>query len=179
MQEQISLLMDGEDFDVNVVAELIKNKAMQQRWHQYQLIRDAMRGSLHPATINMDIAERIEKEIQTIKIEVPSKGILMKAKHVWQNMTSKDARSSNWFMPMGQLGVAACVALVVVFGVQNFNNTEFEEIKPALNPSPIGVNVQPVGYDSFNQANEAKQKENDKLHLLLQDYERQRRMYLE
>lgn len=177
-KETLSLFIDGEEINESILDELSTNKALQQDWHNYHLIREALRGSLHDATINLDIAARIEAAIENDPVYVHH-GLSSYWHRLRQQISSKKWLPS--FSPIAQFGVAACTALFVIVGVQQLNSSPDDDAIPALNTVPIGITPAPAGYsaDYFKQSNEFEKEEKSKILLMLRDYEQHRRTYIE
>lgn len=179
-KETLSLLLDGENIDDDIIDALSNDRALQEDWHQYHLIRETLRGSLHETTLNLDIADRIALAIEA-EPNVASQPTdkFARFKGWWQSQPWKNWTPS--FSPVVQLGVAACTALMVIVGVQQFNQVPEEDNLPALNTVPIGITPAPAGYsaDYFKQSSDLEQAEKNKILIMLRDYEQHRRTYVE
>lgn len=63
-KEKLSALMDGETLDSELLGILSKDKALQQSWQSYHLIRDTLRGDVGNV-LHLDIASRVAKRSRT------------------------------------------------------------------------------------------------------------------
>ncbi|QIQ21791.1 RseA family anti-sigma factor [Zophobihabitans entericus] len=183
MQKQtLSSLMDGElvdNIDLSAITEEV-----QQDWHRYHIIRESMRGSVHSQCVNLDMTSQIasiiaNETIEPVMNDQPdlSKQAPVKVKNLfWSKVIDVTSR-------IGQVGLAACVTLAIIAGVQLYSNDQGAGDVPVINTVPIGVQVSPVGGtlsqdNSKYQINESTidKQESEKIHLLLQDYELQKRL---
>lgn len=187
-KEQLSALMDGEILDNVLVAELSESTDLQKSWETWHLIRDTMRGDTGNVVhfdISTRIAAAIEKEpkqrVATLITEsqpVPSQWEKMP---FWHKMRP-------WAAQLAQVGVAACVSLAVIVGVQHYNqpadsvNNGVSE-SPAFNTLPMMGKASPVSLgvpsDVFNtnSSNQQVQEQRRRVNAMLQDYELQRRLH--
>ena len=79
---------------------------------------------------------------------------------------------------VSQVGLAACVTLAIIAGVQ-YHQGQSDEVSgaPTLNTIPMGVNVAPVGgIQQHNDQQLLEKRQYDKIRLLVQDYELQKRL---
>ena len=91
-----------------------------------------------------------------------------------------------WLSNLTQVGVAACVSLVVILGVQQYSSSETSNVAsdsdqlPVLQTIPFAGSAEPVSLtrDSVNtQSNEAKvMEQHRRVNALMQDYELQLRL---
>lgn len=177
-QAQISSLMDGElTADIESLS-FSENEDIQKCIHRYHVVRDVMRGTLHPCSLNLDIVNQVAKAIDN---EQPFTNVHSLPKH---NLITK---ASFWFKAkeviskVGQVGLAACVTLVIIAGVQYHNEDAKDSgTFPVLNTMPIGVNVTPVG--GINRAStpivtqeNLDEAQYEKIRQLIQNYELQKR----
>lgn len=186
-KEKLSSFMDGElEQDDELISSLLSDKDMQDCWHRYHLARDAVHHSLYEQTINLDLCEKIAFAIADEKIEpvyqnqpTPSEIKVSEAKNLfWPKLKEFSAR-------VVQVGLAACVTLSIIAGVQYYasENQSQTEI-PAFNTRPIGVGISPVGGmnsvvespDYIMNGNKLSQEQYEKISILLQDYELQKRL---
>ncbi len=82
------------------------------------------------------------------------------------------------------MGVAACVSLAVIVGVQHYNGqseTSQQPETPVFNTLPMMGKASPVssGVPSEATANNGQQQQRRRINAMLQDYELQRRLHSE
>lgn len=184
-KEQLSALMDGESVDNQLLAELSQDASLQKNWESYHLIRDTLRGDV-PQQLNFDISARvmaaIEQEpaqrITHLIVEEQPKPAEAAAMPFW-------GRVRPWAAQITQVGLAACVSLAVIVGVQQYNKPAVQQSAdtPAFNTLPIMGQASPVslGVPTDNaisgSANQQVQDQRRRVNALLQDYELQRRLH--
>ena len=179
-KEQLSLLMDGEITDDNFIDEVLRDKNLQSCWHRYHIVRDAMRGKLHNSLLTLDIANQVAKALANedtyhqLEEQPNPNEVLVPQKHnlFWIRVKEVMAKVS-------QVGLAACVTLGIIAGVQYYQGQTEDSngVPPTLNTTPIGVNLAPVGGISQQDDQQILEKRQyDKIKLLLQDYELQKRL---
>ncbi|WP_160430156.1 RseA family anti-sigma factor [Gilliamella sp. Pas-s25] len=178
-KEQLSLLMDGEFTNDHIVDEMSHDESLQSYWHRYHIVRDTMRGQLHSSSLTLDISNQIAQAIATEDLynqlaDQPNinTATLPKAENlIWIHV-------KDFFAKASQVGLAACVTLGIIAGVQyHQGQTDNTSISPTLNTVPVGVNVAPVG--GIHQQNDQQlleKRQYDKIRLLVQDYELQKRL---
>lgn len=178
-KEQLSLLMDGESIDNRFIDEVSKDECLQSCWHRYHLVREAMRSDLHSCSLTMDISKQVAQVIASDNLynelteqpNIHNVAIPKKENLIW--IRFKDALAK-----VSQVGLAACVTLAIIAGVQyQQSQTENKDGAPMFNTVPVGVNVAPVG--GFQQQNDQQlldKRQYDKIRLLVQDYELQKRL---
>ncbi|OCG37050.1 RseA family anti-sigma factor [Gilliamella sp. Gris1-4] len=184
-KEQLSLLMDGEFTNDHIVDEVLNDESLQSCWHRYHIIRDTMRGELHSSSLNrssslnLDISSQIAQAIATedlynqpidqpnIDTTTPPKAENL----IWIHV-------KDFIGKVSQVGLAACVTLGIIAGVQyNQGQTDSTSASSTLNTVPVGVSVAPVG--GIHQQNDQQlleKRQYDKIRLLVQDYELQKRL---
>ncbi|QKJ88264.1 Anti-sigma-E factor RseA [Paramixta manurensis] len=187
-KEQLSALMDGETLDSELLSALAKDATLQKRWESYHLIRDTLRGDVENV-VHFDIAARvaaaIEKEpvtrVTTLIPEAQPVPAQQAKMPFWQKMRP-------WAAQITQVGVAACVSLAVIVGVQQYNQPKDANDKseaPVFNTLPMMGKASPVSLgvpsDAFdtNNANQQVQMQRRRVNAMLQDYELQRRLHAE
>lgn len=103
------------------------------------------------------------------------------APHQWQKVRP-------WAAQLTQMGVAACVSLAVIVGVQHYNGqseTSQQPETPVFNTLPMMGKASPVslGVPSEATANNGQQQQvqeqRRRINAMLQDYELQRRLHSE
>ncbi|CAI1083691.1 MULTISPECIES: anti-sigma-E factor RseA [Serratia] len=186
-KEKLSALMDGESLDNELLSSLSKDRALQQSWQSYHLIRDTLRGDIGQV-MHFDIADRVaaalEKEpARLVPSAVPES---QPQPHTWQKMPFWD-KVRPWASQITQIGMAACVSLAVIVGVQQYNQPAAQSgaaESPAFNTLPIMGQASPVSLgvpaDSFSTGSgqqQQVQEQRKRINAMLQDYELQRRLH--
>jgi len=187
-KEKLSALMDGETLDNELLASLSKDADLQQSWESYHLIRDALRGDIGEV-LHFDISARVAAAIEnepTRKVtplipEAQPEPSRYEKMPFWR-------RGGSWAAQLTQVGVAACVSLAVIVGVQHYNSsptgsaTEASD-SPAFNTlpmmgkaSPVSLGVPSEAFDT-NSSNQQVQEQRRRVNAMLQDYELQRRLH--
>ncbi|OTP91474.1 hypothetical protein B6D12_03660 [Gilliamella apicola] len=178
-KQQLSSLMDGELKDDYFIDAVSKDEDLQSCWHRYHVVRSAMRGELHSSTLTLDISKQVAQAIadENLYFEMadqptPHEVTIPKAENLfWDRIKDAVAKVS-------QVGLAACVTLAIIAGVQ-YQQGQSNNINgaPTLNTLPVGVNVAPVGgIQQHNDQQLLEKRQYDKIRLLVQDYELQKRL---
>ncbi|CAI2485840.1 Sigma-E factor negative regulatory protein [Serratia ficaria] len=185
-KEKLSALMDGESFDSELMSSLSQDRTLQQSWQSYHLIRDTLRGDIGQV-MHLDIADRVaaalEKEpARLVPSAVPES---QPQPHTWQKMPFWD-KVRPWASQITQIGMAACVSLAVIVGVQHYNQPTTQQgaaESPAFMTLPIMGQASPVSLgvpaDSFSTGSgqqQQVQEQRKRINAMLQDYELQRRL---
>lgn len=187
-KEKLSAFMDGETFDNELVGALSKDKELQKSWESYHLIRDTLRGDVGEV-LHFDISARVAAALEN---EPPRSVITLIPEAQpepsrWQKMPFW-RRGGAWTAQLAQIGVAACVSLAVIIGVQHYNGaasgsaTQTSDA-PAFNTLPMMGKASPVSLgvpsDAFdtNSSNQQVQEQRRRVNAMLQDYELQRRLH--
>lgn len=149
-KEQLSALMDGETLDSELLNELAHNPEMQKTWESYHLIRDSMRGDT-PEVLHFDISSRVMAAIEEEPVRQPATLIpeAQPAPHQWQKMPFWQ-KVRPWAAQLTQMGVAACVSLAVIVGVQHYNGqseTSQQPETPVFNTLPMMGKASPVSLE--------------------------------
>jgi sigma-E factor negative regulatory protein RseA len=142
--ENLSALVDGENSDSTSssshVLDAVKNDAeLQLKWKSYHLIRDGLRQEL-PTTINFDIADKVALALE-------SEPAILAPKKTWRDLPLVGS-----VVPFakqgGQMAIAASVAVAMIIGVQQFNQTDVNQPFNAAPPIPgIQGGLSPVSFD--------------------------------
>ena len=178
-KQQLSSLMDGELKDDYFIDAVSKDEDLQSCWHRYHVVRSAMRGELHSSTLTLGISKQVAQAIadENLYFEMadqptPHEVTIPKAENLfWDRVKDAVAKVS-------QVGLAACVTLAIIAGVQ-YQQGQSNNINgaPTLNTLPVGVNVAPVGgIQQHNDQQLLEKRQYDKIRLLVQDYELQKRL---
>lgn len=203
-KEKLSSLMDGELVNSSpIVNEDLKGEFVTERfidlinedddlqacWHRYHIARDAMHGQLHDSAINLLIANAVANAIaddNRYELSIQPKQADVIIPNVEQVKTAFINQNSLWnkikdsVVKMSQVGLAACVTLVIIAGVQYYQNESTPNNISMLNTVPVGVSLAPVGGITEEPKLEDQQlfekRQYDKIRLLVQDYELQKRL---
>ena len=186
-KEKLSALMDGETLDNELFSALSKDAELQKSWESYHLIRDTMRGDVGDVLhfdISARVAAAIEKEplrkITTLIPEAQPEPSRWEKMPFWHKMRP-------WAAQLTQVGVAACVSLAVIVGVQHYNQPGNSSVESSDSPvfntlpmmgkaSPVSLGVPSDAFDT-NSANQQVQDQRRRVNAMLQDYELQRRLH--
>ncbi|WON75915.1 anti-sigma-E factor RseA [Serratia sp. UGAL515B_01] len=190
-KEKLSALMDGEMLDKELLGSLCRDRALQKSWQGYHLIRDTLRGDIGQV-MHLDIADRVaaalEKEpARLVPLEVSES---QPHPHTWEKLPFWH-KVRPWASQITQVGIAACVSLAVIVGVQHYNQPDVSPgniESPVFNTLPIMGQASPVSLgvpaDSFSTGTgsgqrQQVQEQRKRINAMLQDYELQRRLHSE
>jgi len=189
-KQQLSALMDGEESEQALLKSLADEQENLRAWRSYHLIGDTLRGE-HSATGQWDIASRVALALEN---EAPHQANETEAPATADNVTvlleaqprPKRARAQMplWLSSLTQVGIAACVSLLVVFSVQHYSGNSATPSSsgdvPVLQTIPLAGSAEPVSLTRESvdpQSEEAKKMEQRRhLNALMQDYELQLRL---
>ncbi|CAI6184963.1 Anti-sigma-E factor RseA [Escherichia coli] len=169
-KEQLSALMDGETLDSELLNELAHNPEMQKTWESYHLIRDSMRGDT-PEVLHFDISSRVMAAIEEEPVRQPATLIpeAQPAPHQWQKMPFWQ-KVRPWAAQLTHMGVAACVSLAVIVGVQHYNGqseTSQQPETPVFNTLPIDKAEMKPGSTGSDQALSTAQEQRRRINAML------------
>jgi sigma-E factor negative regulatory protein RseA len=142
--ENLSALIDGENsqFDLpgNDVITAVKNdQELLQKWHSYHVIRYGLRKEL-PMQMQFDIAANVALALE-------SEPAILAPKKTWRDVPL--VSSVIPFVKQGsQMAIAASVAVAMIIGVQQFNQSDADE--PFNSAAPIlGIpgGLSPVSFE--------------------------------
>ena len=186
-KQQISALMDGELVDQSLITDIENDIEAQQSWSRYHLIGDTLRGDVAQNTSGWDIASQIAMALEAEPVYSKQNGTLAQVVPLMESQPNpQKARSKMpaWLSNVTQIGIAACVSLVVVLGVQQYSGgngavSESDQL-PVLQTIPFSGSAEPVSLTSESvrtQSTEAKEMEQHRrINALMQDYELQLRL---
>ncbi|MCF7353930.1 RseA family anti-sigma factor [Vibrio sp. CK2-1] len=190
-KQQISALMDGELIDQSLISEIEQDDESLQSWSRYHLIGDTLRGET-PSNPSWDIASKVALalEDEPAHNSLSSRNDLSSSKvtpilEAQPKPEKARARMPAWLSNLTQVGVAACVSLVVILGVQQYSGSDANVASdsdqlPVLQTIPFAGSAEPVSLtrDSVrSQSSEAKAMEQHRrANELMQDYELQLRL---
>ncbi|ARU94955.1 anti-sigma-E factor RseA [Tatumella citrea] len=188
-KEQLSALMDGEILDQSLLSSLAKDPELQQSWTSYHLIRDTLRGDVG-TVVHFDISARVAEAIaqEPARNVTPFIPEAQPEPSRWSKMPFF-GKKRPWAAQLAQVGVAACVSLAVIVGVQHYGNSPTgsgnvadTSDTPAFNTLPMMGKASPVSLgvpsDIFDAGNATQQvqEQRRRVNAMLQDYELQRRL---
>jgi sigma-E factor negative regulatory protein RseA len=188
-KEKLSALMDGELLDNELLNELSRSPEMQETWASYHLIRDSLRGDTGDV-LHFDISSRVMAAIESepARLSTPLIPEAQPAPHQWQKMPFWQ-KVRPWASSLTQMGVAACVSLAVIVGVQHYNGqseSSQQPEAPVFNTLPMMGKASPVSLGVPSEATTARtgqqqqvQEQRRRINAMLQDYELQRRLHSE
>lgn len=186
-KQQISALMDGELVDQSLITDIENDIEAQQSWSRYHLIGDTLRGDVAQNTSGWDIASQVAMALEAEPVYFKQNGKLAQVVPLMESQPNpQKARSKMpaWLSNVTQIGIAACVSLVVVLGVQQYSGgngavSESDQL-PVLQTIPFSGSAEPVSLTSESvrtQSTEAKEMEQHRrINALMQDYELQLRL---
>ncbi|MGL4828802.1 MAG: RseA family anti-sigma factor [Vibrio sp.] len=185
-KEKLSALMDGEMIDNELILGLTQDQEARETWKNYHLIGDVLRGDVPMQkewNIAGSVALALENEpmhnsfsnshnvidLQQVRLEAQPKPQQAKRK------------LPTWLTQFGQVGIAACVSLAVVLGVQQYGGqTSADSELPVLQTIPLAGSAEPVSLtrDSVEKhaPDNGLQEQRRRVNALLQDYELQLRL---
>ncbi|QUN04944.1 anti-sigma factor [Shewanella yunxiaonensis] len=178
-QEWVSAAVDGEA-GPQALADLASDKSSHDKWRNYHLIGDAMRGEL-PQTLQLDLSDSIAAAIE----QEPA--ILVPVARP-QQQVSKPQNGNTIVAPLfkqfGQYAIAAAVALVAVVGVQNYSGSGSADdaASPVLMTRPLVGGASPVSLqtDAVQQpqgyTNEQLMEQRRRINSYIQDHMLQQRL---
>jgi sigma-E factor negative regulatory protein RseA len=142
--ENLSALVDGEHgtsiSSSSLLLDAVKNDTeLQLKWKSYHLIREGLRKEL-PSHINFDIADKIA---QAIEME-PA---ILAPKKTWRDLPLV-SNIIPFAKQGGQMAIAASVAVAMIIGVQQVNESEVNQPFNAAPPiRGIQGGLSPVSFD--------------------------------
>nr|WP_086940265.1 RseA family anti-sigma factor [Thaumasiovibrio occultus] len=192
-KELLSAFMDGESQDQSLLERVENDPALETVWQDFHLIGDVMRGEGAVAK-EWDIAGKVALALEN----EPAHSVVAKPVDVSPQVIPMESQPTPfeskrtlpaWLRNLGQVATAACVSLVAIFGVQQYNNSavtdaEIPSAVPVLETVPFAGSAEPVSLtahsaqQSVNIApTEAQLMEQRKrINAMLQDYELQLRL---
>ncbi|SHF56895.1 sigma-E factor negative regulatory protein RseA [Vibrio gazogenes DSM 21264] len=199
-KEKLSALMDGELIDRSLISDLSQDHEGLETWRNYHMIGDVMRGDTPQG--EWDIASRVALALEDEPIHRKD---LAYEQHNTENpdtltITPLESQPSPkqsrrqlpaWLGQLGQVAVAACVSLVVIVGVQQYqtgDGVDGERVAdngqlPVLQTVPLSGTAEPVSLtrDSMmrHTTENSAQEQRRRVNAMLQDYELQLKLYSE
>ncbi|AYA39435.1 anti-sigma-E factor RseA [Xenorhabdus nematophila] len=190
-REKLSALMDGEALDSEVVHLVSEDTIMQKQWERYHLVRDVLRGDIGEV-LHLDIANQVAQAIEKEPVHIKPEVVLesQPKPETWSNMPFWE-KIRPWASQITQVGMAACVSLAVIIGVQQYNGSDSVDADtqsdvPAFNTLPVMGSASPVGLappvddEAFGGDLSMQVRESNKrIDAMLQQYELDRRLHTE
>ncbi|ABI39924.1 anti sigma-E protein, RseA [Shewanella sp. MR-4] len=183
-QEWVSAAVDGET-DLQTMAELAADTHSHNKWRNYHVIGDAMRGEL-PQTMALDlsasIAAAIELEPAIVSPQVNAPEVTAAPQQVAVN--AGQSRVVPLFKQFGQYAIAATVAMFAIVGVQNFNQTADDAASPSPvlitrpligSASPVSLQTGPVQQNQ-SYTNDQMNEQRRRINTYIQDHMLQQRL---
>lgn len=161
--ENLSALIDGEvSSSNNDVLDAVKSDTdLMQKWKSYHLIRDGLRKEL-PPELNFDIAAKVAQALE-------SEPAILAPKKTWRELPVI-SNVIPFAKQGGQMAIAASVAVAMILGVQQMNQTDIEQPFNAA-PPILGINggLSPVSFEQTRavpQTDAAEQKRRIQAYLI-------------
>lgn len=169
-QERLSVLMDGERVDGQLIDDtlcdqLLRDCGLQQQWRRYHLIRDTLQNTLSQ-DLPVDFAARIAHALQSDGEQAShvAPAALSPYRVTWQRWWSTWSASMH---QLGEISLAAAVALLLLYGAHWYQGSSATVSRhyASLNPLPLGGETLPVGYSLSSQRQQALRQQllNDKV----------------
>lgn len=185
-KEKLSALMDGEMIDNELILGLAQDQEARETWKNYHLIGDVLRGDA-PMQKEWNIAESVALALENEPAHNPlnSSHKVIDLQQVRLEAQPKPQQAKRqlpaWLTQFGQVGIAACVSLAVIFGVQQYGGQSSTDNElPVLQTIPLAGSAEPVSLtrDSVEKhsPDSTMQEQRRRVNALLQDYELQLRL---
>ncbi|MCL1120657.1 MULTISPECIES: sigma-E factor negative regulatory protein [Shewanella] len=183
-QEWVSAAVDGET-DLQTMAELAADTHSHNKWRNYHVIGDAMRGELPQAMaldLSASIAAAIELEPAIVSPQVSAPEVTAAPQQVAVN--AGQSRVVPLFKQFGQYAIAATVAMFAIVGVQNFNQTADDAASPSPvlitrplvgSASPVSLQTGPVQQNQ-SYTNDQMNEQRRRINTYIQDHMLQQRL---
>lgn len=183
-QEWVSAAVDGET-DLQTMAELAADTHSHNKWRNYHVIGDAMRGELPQAMaldLSASIAAAIELEPAIVSPQVSAPEVTAAPQQVAVN--AGQSRVVPLFKQFGQYAIAATVAMFAIVGVQNFNQTADDVASPSPvlitrplvgSASPVSLQTGPVQQNQ-SYTNDQMNEQRRRINTYIQDHMLQQRL---
>ncbi|WP_339057465.1 RseA family anti-sigma factor [Candidatus Regiella endosymbiont of Tuberolachnus salignus] len=167
-KEKLSALIDGENFDAELINSLSKDEKLQQSWRSYHLIRDILRtDDSASGALNLDVSQAVADVIKKESgLYLPPMTEESPASVKWPTLQKISPR---WISQITQVAIAACVCVAVLISVQSYEQPAISDLQPespTFNTLPIfntlpvmGMKASPVGLNGDFNKNQTSQVE--------------------
>ncbi|WP_253306214.1 sigma-E factor negative regulatory protein [unidentified bacterial endosymbiont] len=180
-QERLSVLMDGECADGQVIDDtlcdqLLRDRSLQQQWQRYHLIRDTLQGNLSQ-DLPVDFAARVAHALQNDRQKLYNRAPLAADRTTGKRWWTAWAASMN---QLGDISLAAGVALLLLYGAHCYQGASATASRHqvSLYPLPLGGETLSVGYSRTRQQQRQALRQ-QLLNSKMKDYARLRQQPLE
>ncbi|MGL5337008.1 MAG: anti sigma-E factor RseA C-terminal domain-containing protein [Enterovibrio sp.] len=152
----------------------------QMAWQSFTLTRDVLRQTDSQESVSWDIAQRVAAALENEPaLKLLQESVILEE----QPLPAKASKlRASWLAPVLQMGIAASVASVVIFGVQQYQGEDAVSLPPRAQPAvlqtmPISGMASPVSFNRQSVQNESKIVEQERrVYELFQDFELQQRV---
>ncbi|WP_458734350.1 sigma-E factor negative regulatory protein [Zobellella taiwanensis] len=177
-KEHISALVDGEIQDKVLLEQLGRDPELSDTFGRYHLYGDAMRNEL-PARLQLDLSDRIAAALEQEPAIVASASPGKSSPQPGQVLRARFGRLAPVLRHAGQFAVAASVSAAVIFGVQQYSQSDPQT--PVLNTIPLSGAAAPVSLNyqadtPERMSEQALLEQQRRINALLMDHELQQRL---
>lgn len=171
-KELISRFMD-DDLELSKSHLNMEDKANQATWMRYHLVQTVLTQPQDQPLFLVDVTESVARAIEQDSLKKAETHANENQKPALNLLTVK---MKKWWTQCQHIGVAAAVAVAILTGVQ-FLDQDNEDDYVIMNTVPVGIKTEAVGgvpkTDSEVLMNESQ---HNKIRLLTQEYELQKRL---
>ncbi|HBO24927.1 MULTISPECIES: anti-sigma-E factor RseA [unclassified Providencia] len=186
-REKLSAMMDGEALDLELINAITCDSTLKQRWESYHLIRDTLRNDTSDV-IHLDIASKVAAALESEAVRINPQVVVESQPEpaTWGSFPFWN-KIRPWASQITQIGVAACVSLAVIVGVQQYNQSNSVDSvidEPVFNTIPVGsgapvsLNISDSQLFGNEQQIQQVEQQNQRINAMLQQYELERRSTL-
>ncbi|VEB71408.1 Sigma-E factor negative regulatory protein [Providencia rustigianii] len=186
-REKLSAMMDGEALDLELINTISYDSALKQRWESYHLVRDTLRNDIGDV-IHLDIASKVAAALENEAVRINPQVVVESQPEpsTWNRLPFWN-KIRPWASQITQIGVAACVSLAVIVGVQQYNQSNSVDSmvdEPVFNTVPVGrgapvsLNLSDSQLFGTDQQTQQIEQQNQRINAMLQQYEIERRSML-
>ena len=155
-KQELSSFIDGQDSSNKLLDKLVESATLKEEFARYHLIGEAMRDEL-PSEFSLDFSDKVAAAIALEPTVIaPKKRAVVKNSQT--KFKTKSADVIPFFGRIGQYGIAASVAAVLVLGVQQYGDSDQKsKAFPVLQTIPTGGFASPVSLQAPS-SNELQQQ---------------------
>ncbi|MTB68583.1 anti-sigma-E factor RseA [Providencia sp. wls1943] len=186
-REKLSAMMDGEALDLELINTISCDSTLKQRWESYHLVRDTLRNDTGDV-IHFDIASKVAAALENEAVRINPQAVVesQPEPESWSGFPFWN-KIRPWASQITQIGVAACVSLAVIVGVQQYNQSNSVDSTvddPVFNTVPVGrgapvsLNLSDSQLFGTEQQSQQIEQQNQRINAMLQQYEIERRSML-